>query len=325
MSELRMRLSFCTYKKEDIPQYYHLFSGQHFQADMLGSPLTLEVSLSQETEEKQFLNKTRYLYHIYVDLNGQLDAFVDPPHNSIQFHGAPTLYDLLLDGPFPRFHSHFLDDFYMDDIRPLIQGVFIAAVLADPHTNLNGGLAETSFDGVCYKKEFFITSPVLEGLTPYSSLFTERLPFDRVWRWIETYTSICHRSPSSPVAIAALTYVLNREYHESLVYSIIGLESLYTPKNTHGISYKLQKRIPTLFPGVSAKQIRDIYAARSEFTHGGKRIGLYESFNELMEDEAYFVQPASLSIALLIETLRRLIAHDAHQLDFRENITFTFR
>lgn len=128
----------------------------------------------------------------------------------------------------------------------------------------------------------------------------------------------------TPVAFSALTYVLNREDHESLLYSVIGLESIYSPNN-HGISYTLQKRINYIFPSVTKEQIKTIYSKRSDFVHGKEKINLYKDYTDMINGIFPYDDVSILATALLIETIRKLIANDATKIIFREQVSHQFQ
>ena len=108
------------------------------------------------------------------------------------------------------------------------------------------------------------------------------------------------------------------------MYSIIGLESIFTAKESKNTNYLLQNRITHLFPSVTKTDIKNMYQLRSEFVHGNKRIGILYSIDDQIENEEDYKNNAMLSAALLIESIRILIAHNALGIEFQQTISHTY-
>ena len=147
--------------------------------------------------------------------------------------------------------------------------------------------------------------------------------YKKALTWIENHTSLCGNRDKSPSAFSALTYVFNRQYHEGLIYSIIGLESIYSPGKS-GISYTLQKRINKIFPMISKDEIKKMYSLRSKFVHGELAISNCDLTVETLDDYERFSGTSFMAMSLLFETVRMLIANDADSINFTETISYDF-
>lgn len=158
----------------------------------------------------------------------------------------------------------------------------------------------------------------------YRRLVKTELSFEETFYWIRNHTSLFGNMKKTPVMFSTLTYIFNRNFHESLIYSTIGLESVYSPGKS-GISSALQKRITTFFPSVEKEQIRNIYNLRSKFVHGEMMIGNYNMIDEIVENEIAIEKETLLAIILLLETVRILISQNAEKIDFKESISYSFR
>lgn len=147
--------------------------------------------------------------------------------------------------------------------------------------------------------------------------------YDKAFLWIKNYTKLQETNKKPPIPFTMLTYLFNRESHESLLYSVIGLENLYFSKNG-GIAYTLQKRINYLFPSITKDQIKNIYSQRSDFVHGKVEMMMFKDYNDEINDILQFDDAAILACALLLETLRMLAVNNASKISFNEQLSHKF-
>lgn len=215
-------------------------------------------------------------------------------------------------------------DYYDTEIKRLAFALVMAILLVNPHKITACGVADVYVNDELYTTEcFFKVSNHHSAALAHAELLKTELSLNQTFEWIKHHTNLLHNAVASPVIFGALTYILNRECHESLIYSIIALESIYSP-NSKGISYTLQKRITTVFPTVTKEQIKQIYAQRSKYVHGETKIGLFPFYEEIMENDDEFYESATLATAILLESLRLLIANNSTSFVFRECITIDF-
>lgn len=216
-----------------------------------------------------------------------------------------------------------LEDYYEEELKPNIVCTMLSVFLSNPKMDLMGGCVYVYLNDVFYKKEFFINNNVQSYLTESSISFPDtQLTFQECWKWAVKNTSLFQKNNSSPVAFSALSYILNRELHETLVYSTIGLESLFCPKESKSTRYLLTKRIPAVFPAIEESQIKNMYTARSDIVHGKIKLGTYYFPREIIEIDDAIEKACILGVALLVESIRKLIKEDATHYIFQELIKY---
>lgn len=260
-------------------------------------------------------------YNEFVNNGGQM--FEHTASINFEFHLPFTIY-IKSDSIYSSTSYKRLDEFYENEMKKLIFALVMAILLVNPHFITPCGVAFMYINDEQYITErFFKVDNHHCAVLKYNELFETELCLNQTFEWVKRHTNLLHTTERSPVIFGALTYILNRECHESLIYSIIALESVYTP-NSKGISNTLQKRITTVFPAITKEQIKQIYAKRSKYVHGEIKIGLFPFYDEVMEDDHDFYDSATLATAMLIETLRILIANNSVSFVFYENITFDY-
>lgn len=275
-------------------------------------------------EEKAKQDK---MYDVTISFEGEIAAEIDISYNSILHYTGP-LSAKMTHRDIPKlkkmFESDPLDDFYEEKIKKFLICLVMAIVLFSPGIHLGGGRVVLWIDGQEYKKEEFLTSPLhTEAFAKYNQIMKTKLDFANTFSWIKSYTGLQEDREKPPVPFTMLTYLFNRDVHESLLYSVIGLENLFLAKDT-GISYKLQNRINYLFPSITKEQIRSIYKQRSDFVHGKVRMNLCKDYSDMMNGDFQFDDAAILACALLMETIRLLVHNNATRLSFSEQLSHKF-
>ena len=216
----------------------------------------------------------------------------------------------------------YFDSFYDEYIARLNLALVMAFVFAKPHMHIWN--ISTDINDIRYIDENYVKEIIPIGaLKEYKLIKKESISYKEALMWIKNHTSLCGNRNKSPSAFSALTYVFNRQYHEGLIYSIIGLESIYSPGKS-GISYTLQKRINKIFPMISKDEIKKMYALRSKFVHGELAISNCDLTVETLDDYERFSGTSFMAMSLLFETVRMLIANDADSINFTEIISYDF-
>lgn len=219
----------------------------------------------------------------------------------------------------------FFEDEYEENIKRCILAIVMSILLANPKLDIGCAFTDTYVNDRFYKNEIFINTPIQNNAVhEFPELFSAEMKVSKVMEWIKKYTNLYDTSLNTPIAFLSLTYVLNRHYHESLLYSIIGLESIFVPESK-GHSFLLQKRINYLFSDVAKGKIKDMYNLRSKFVHGEFEMGACPLLIEIIFNEDAIKDTVFLATALLLESLRILVLHDATEIKFNETITHSFK
>lgn len=123
------------------------------------------------------------------------------------------------------------------------------------------------------------------------------------------------------IAINCLTYILSSDVNnfERLLYSMIGLEALYTKGNTN-ILEQLNDKIQIYLGQLTdyKKIIKDMYALRSRYLHGDmpiKPFFLYDNTSD-NNDEDKIYNALSISSMLLIRTIQKMLIDRKKELNF---------
>ena len=87
----------------------------------------------------------------------------------------------------------------------------------------------------------------------------------------------------------------------------------------------MQKRINNVFPSITKEQIKDIYKKRSDFVHGETKINVHKDYSDIINGVSQFDDAPLLAVALLIESIRLLIANNAKSILFNEHISHKFK
>lgn len=304
MGKIEIGISNVCYEDDlNIDEARKLIKDFRIDTNVYGLPVTF---YSQPIRLKKGPNRYCYSMRFLCDIPLHFDRV----HNTIdEIDGIWNLFD----------------DLYMDEIKAIAGSILLSIVLCKPDFNMRSAMIYTKFDGKLVRKEFFIdTFSYSEAAHKHADLLSTNLTLQETWNWIHDHTSLFGKKQKSPMAIAALSYILNRENHEALLYSIIGLESIYCPEDS-GISFILQSRITHIFPSITRRQIKHLYDLRSNFVHGGKLIGVKYSDDETYEDDCEYKEYAFLSYALLVETLRLLIHNNAETINFSSTISYEYQ
>ena len=257
--------------------------------------------------------KNDKIYDVTVVFEGEIAAEIDIANNSIMHYVGPMITNLTnrdISRAKKLVKNDFLDEFYDDYIKKFIICIIMASIFAAPNISL-GFTVHTLIDGNKYATGSFIENPLhTEAFHQYASLMMTDLNYVQAFSWLKQYTKLQEYCPEPPVPFTILTYLFNRDSHESLLYSVIGLENLYSAKSKN-IAEKLYQRIAYIFPTITQEQIKSMYASRSDFVHGKISIPIYKDYGYFDFDDV-----SILACALLLETMRKLAANNATQILF---------
>ena len=307
--------------------------GNFYKHELLGIKKLLDIlpnntNLLEDYNKYIKLDEKDYIYDVEVVFLGEIAVEVDVESNSILFYDGPKSQELKrLDmSVLKKFiKDDNLEDFYEEKVKKLVLAIVMSIAIAYPEININSATTIVAFDGNVYKKEqYFSYYPIHnDSIKEYGNIIDSSVSFDDCFNWIKKHTSLADKEVKTPVIFSSLSYVFNRELHEILIYSIIGLESIYAPSNK-GIAYTLQKNINTVFPMVRKDMIKNLYKMRSEFIHGEISVGNFQLIDETIDSTHDYSEPCKLAIALLIATVRKLIENDATGIKFKETISFEY-
>ncbi len=286
-----------------------------------------DESLKEDLTRYEEKAKNDKIYDVTVIFEGEIAAEIDIFHNSILQYTGPidtdmTRYDI--SRLKKLIESYPLDEFYEEKIKKFLICIIMACVIAEPGLYLGCGGVNLWIDEQKYLSDTFLKSPLhTEAFSRHQEIMLTSLDYSKAFLWIKNYTKLQEDSQTPPVPFTMLTYLFNRDSHESLLYSVIGLENLYSAKNG-GIAYTLQNRINYLFPSITKEQIKSIYSQRSDFVHGKIKISMCEDYSDTINGFLQFDDAAILACALLLETMRMLAANEASKITFNEQLSHKF-
>ena len=311
-------------QKKLSPSY--LFEVKRIEEWLRYSPSS--ESLRAELSDLKKEENKRWEYHVEIIFSADVPIEIDEENNDVIYYTGSTNVEITNRNR-SKLRAHIehdrLDDFYIEKVKKCVLAIIMTYVLAYPDIELFFARAAVLFNEKSYHKDDYITYTIhSEGYRNHRDIVTTTLSFNQTMDWIKRNTSLFENVQKSPVAFSALTYILNREIYESLLYSIIGLESIFSP-NSKGISYALQKRIHHIFPTVPKEKIKELYQARSKFVHGELKVGNYQLVEETIDDYLEMRDTAILATAILLESIRMLIAQNATSIQFTESITHHFK
>ena len=160
-----------------------------------------------------------------------------------------------------------------------------------------------------------------DAYTPYeddeawSCQSRQYLKMSDVWQWME-YAQRQYEWENQTIAIpiTALSYIMNRMATEQLIYSVIGLESIYVSKNHQNKQERLKLLLPQVCPGITGDDIGKFYSLRSDFVHGNLAFPVC-SRAPYFNYESKYTDPCSIKAAIaLIMTIRVLVEHNAFRI-----------
>ena len=298
----------------------------------------IKYSISKDYYEEKLKNieADNTTWYVCVFLVGMLNAKIDIKENRIAFRSEENsdeyekLVDLIgeekaVDFDYLNEDWSYIDDELESELRDYGRSVFYALILSNMvSVESTVGSMQISFNGIRYRDVKVVDRPYYTTRIKQYIAATKPsvIPFIKTWKWINNNTSLCGKKEASPVYFTCYTFLYNRTEYESLIYSVVGLESILV-SNQKRFTGVFKSRLHALFPDVDLKEINKVYDLRSKFVHGEKSFSLYDSFVEFDDDES--IQKATcLAKAMLEEIIRMLIANDAVSICFKETISYHF-
>lgn len=283
------------------------------------------TNIREKYENKR--NEVLYRWEVVVVLCGQLGAEISIDDNYIIFDDEKK-YSLeeIIENDLPYFAvGNPLDDDFYDQLKQQSLGFAFAFILALKETwQSYNGCVNIYIDDIKYvSHRLFETYYLKELLRSKHQIFHTKLTVLQCWEWLCNNTSFALKKKRSPVYISVLTYILNREDYEAILYANIGLEKLFAP-HPKGVNIQLQENISTVFPTIKQEEIKKIYNIRSKFAHGETLIPILNSFLELGEDKSVY-EAEELCLEVLLESIRMLIKNNATEFIFLKEIKFGFK
>ena len=219
-----------------------------------------------------------------------------------------------------------LDEDFEAQLEIFCLSIVYAIILVDSSIDL--GTARFSIllnQKQAFKDKRYIDNHIYEEIYDETQIVPRvSLEIAQTWDWLVKNGIRFATKPTCPV-VSLLYYLFNREYHEVLLYSVIGLEALYVDNNRRASkSLMLQNRINHVFPSVTKEQIKQIYNVRSSISHGSGDISSSIVWLDLINSNKEYEELAILSSSILIESIRMLVANDATSFVFKEDVNITY-
>lgn len=219
------------------------------------------------------------------------------------------------------------DEFHFYELRRLYMSLSLAIAISHPELSIACAPIWFYIEGKLFNKDLCFTHPMQnDAYRSHPEIFASTLSLQKTFDWLVAKTDSFHSKEKPISSISALSYILNRDIRETLVYSSIGLEGIYVPE-ARNERQRLKQRIQLVFPQIATEDIINrMYTLRSKFVHGEYSMGVYPLMDPMPDAEEQEVeQVAQFSIAILIESIRLLIAHDATSMKFSEITTYAFQ
>lgn len=280
--------------------------------------------IREKLEKKE--NEHRCWWSVVLSLEGELDAETSIEDNTLFFPDMKrySIEDVVEKDLCSYFLSYHLDDQLFEQLRQQIMGFSIALMLSTSHIwDYFTGSFSVFLNNVFYKKDLVFDWQGWSDEVPETTISTSQLEITDCWNWIRKNTSIMGERPRSPIYFTSLSYVLNRQGYEALLFAVLGLESLFVKPNSKNISYQFQRNLKAVFPSLSDVDLKKIYGMRSKFVHGETEFSILDSFLELERDNS-LNNALELLVMLLVESIRILIKNDAIRFHFQETVTYQF-
>lgn len=159
----------------------------------------------------------------------------------------------------------------------------------------------------------------------YSIIPSTTVEIEDCWSWIITYTKIGNDNIKTPVYFTALNYLLDHFDYETLLFAVLGLESLFVKPKSKNISSQFERNIAAVFSSVNEADLKKIYKLRSRFVHAELEFSFLESFIDFEYNGQELDEAIELATTLLLESIRLLIIHHASRFMFSETINYSFQ
>lgn len=326
MALLKIEIPIIVYNENDSLGVQAYFQDFDFTYPIMGEKVKFSFK-SDSFQEQSDYGRLEYKTMLYLLAN--IDGTADVEHNCFRTGKFYTFSFVDKEGVTQNEileHGCALDELILYDIKDCIFGFVMAMALGNPIIDARGVGIKVYFDDVLAHREVLLQYNVHnQAAKKFPELFQEKIPLPQAWKWINKNTSIGRVREKSPMYFSALSYILARDYHEAVIYAMIGLENLFASKKEKGIKERLKTRIPLLLPSICAQQIHDLYKVRSDVVHGNLQLGICLSLQEALDNDDIFENNAILATAILVASVRKLIINHSIALSFTsDNKSFSF-
>ena len=327
MAEIRFVLYLRDYSGERLNQIKNIFANTAFFYNIYG----YEVGFSTEVSSKTVKNphSRGSITDIQVSFIGDLPAEIDVERNDVYYYDGPKniQYKKSDVAKLRKYFKHdCLDEDFQTQLEIFCLSMVQAIILTDPSLDINTGHFKIYIDQMPFKEKKHIEYYPMHEISydEWRLIFRTSLEITKVWDWLLRNGIKFSSKPKCPT-VSLLYYLLNRDYHEILLYSVIGLEALYGDRNRRNPkSPILQNRINAVFPSVAKRQVKKLYDVRSSISHGVGDISSAIAWLDIINNNKEYEELAILSSALLIESIRMLVANDATSFVFKEEVNVSY-
>lgn len=326
MLDIKIVLYLRNYEKDGLQQIRSIFQNTFFPFNISG----YEVSFSTYIKWKRIIasNRESNAKDIQICFIGKLSAEIDMDRNIICYYDnfkSCTQNEISLQETKHFYEYDYLDEGFDAQLEVFCLSMVYSIILTAPDINLNTAHFKIYLNQRLFKDRKYIEYPIYEdAYKEWTSIFKTKLGVRQTWDWLTKYGVKYKSKPLCPY-VQLLYYLFNREYFEIVLFSVIGLEALFLDKkNKTGKSYTLQNRIHTVFPEISKDQIKKMYNIRSNITHGEGDMASSIVWLDLINNDMENEQMAVFSSALFLESIRRLISHNAIGFTFEERMNITY-
>ena len=259
---------------------------------------------------------------IIITLTGQVDAEVDIENNYFILPSMkrPSLEEIVEKDLCTPLLFKQIDEHLIPTIHQIATNFLIALLLSDSiFADFMTGKYVLYLNGRQYEDYRLIE---FDGDMVSAAVPDSKVGIEDCWKWICNNTMMGVPGKKEPVYFTVLSYLLNRYDYEALLYSVIGLESLFTEPKSRNISYQLKKNIAAVFPSLQEADLNKVYKLRSKFVHAGSDISFLDSFIGFANDST-LKESLELASAILIESIRLLIRSQASRFVFKETTSYS--
>lgn len=327
MAEIRFVLYLRDHSGERLNRIKSIFANTSFLYNLYGYEVRFSPRISSKTVENPYSRGGTT--DIQVSFIGVLPAEIDVERNDIYYYDCSEDVQCSKSAvlkPRESFKHDCLDENFQAQLEIFCLSMVQAIILTDPSLDINTAHFKIFLDQLLFKEKKHIEYYPMheEAYDRWKLLFSTYLDIEQVWNWLLKNGTKLTTKPICPT-VSLLYYLLNRDYHEVLLYSVIGLEALYGDKDRRNSkSITLQNRIHAVFPSVTRNQIRKLYDVRSSISHGDGDISSAIAWLDLINSNKEYEEKAVLSSAILIESIRILVAKNATEFVFKEELSVAY-
>lgn len=327
MTLLKFVMSIHDYNDNVYKELLNIFPNKVFPYDIYNCTINFKPEINTKVIPIPLINVKGTI--VDLSFTGEIAAEIDIEENSVLYYDGPknlSTEKITVKKLRKYFKHDHVDENFEGQMELICLRMVHAIVLSSPWLNIDCADFTVYIDENKFiSKRFISYYPIQnEAYKKWSKLFTTNITIEQTWNWL-IQNKIHDRNNSNCPIVSFLSYLLNRDYHEIMLYSVIGLEALYGyNKNKRSISFTLQNRIHRVFPNITMEQVKKLYKARSNFAHGDTTIGSYDLLLDLINGHFDLSTEAIFASAIFIETLRMLIANNAVTIDFLEKLQVEF-